>query len=426
MKIVIVNEGLAYPPTAGNRIRTMNLMIRLARRHQVTYICRGGWPEDEIRQQHEFLTSHGIETLVVDDPVQKNEGARFYGRLAANLLSPLPYAVSSHNSPMMRKAIREYATRHRVDIWQFEWLGYADALAGLPDAKTVVMAHNVESLIWQRYYETEKHPLKKAYIKHQWRKYERFERRIFEQATRVVTVSPPDAELVVENFGVNHVSVVDNGIDKEYFSAVERRPDPSRILFMGSLDWRPNLDAANQLLDEIFPRVLARVPDARLMFVGRNPGDNLMRKIKAAPRVELHANVPDVRPYLAQAGVMAVPLRVGGGSRLKILEALAAGVPVVSSAVGYEGLHLTPSRHLLVANDTEQFANTLVECIHVPAWAGEIARRGQQFVLNRYDWDALADRLEEAWLECLNVAPLGQAPVKLQHAQPTSSAILKR
>jgi glycosyltransferase involved in cell wall biosynthesis len=280
-----------------------------------------------------------------------------------------------------------------------------EALRALPEVRTLVMAHNVETLIWERYALTEPDPLRRWYVRRQCRKFERFERRAFARAGRVVTVSPDDAALVRERFGVPapRVDVVDNGIDRAFFESAAPGPgrDPKRILFLGSLEWRPNLDAVGLLLDRIFPEVLAAEPSAALELVGRNPPPALASRVAVTPGVTLRANVPDVRPFLAGAGVLAVPLRVGGGSRLKILEALAAGLPVVSTRVGAEGLCLTPGEHLDVVDDPCDVADALVAVLRDPARARAAADRGRELVLRRYDWDALADELERSWERCL-------------------------
>src|SRR5262249_50567701 len=159
-------------------------------------------------------------------------------------------------------------------------------------------------------------------------------------AWRLVTVSPDDAWLARSRYGAERVTVVENGVDVDYFQPVATGRDSEHLLFLGSLDWRPNLDAVRLLLESIFPAVRAAHPAARLGIVGRNPPPWLLTRAKQITGVEVAANVPDVRPYLARAGAMVVPLRIGGGSRLKILEALATALPVISTRVGAEGLEL--------------------------------------------------------------------------------------
>ncbi len=263
----------------------------------------------------------------------------------------------------------------------------------------IVMAHNVESLIWQRYYETESNPIKRWYVKHQWRKFKRFERWAFASATRVIAVSDSDAHRIAHQFGADQPGVVANGVDPSYFRPAAGKREADRILFLGSLDWRPNLDAVVLLLEQVFPVVRAPVPSARLSLVGRNPPRWLRRKVQDLPGVELFADVADVRPYLAQSGVLAVPLRIGGGSRLKILEALSSGLPVVSTRIGAEGLHLEAGEHLIVVEEVEEMAGALVECIRNPQPARMMAERGRLQVLEHYDWDALADKLERVWID---------------------------
>jgi glycosyltransferase involved in cell wall biosynthesis len=412
MKAVIVDGDVSYPATSGKRLRTLNLMLRLARRHHVTYLARGQGDPAEMRQAREYLGDHGIHPVIVDDPLPKKSGPAFYLRLAANLLSTLPYSVASHVRPRMRAAVAAHAAARPVDVWQFEFFPYLRALPD-PSARKVLVAHNVESLLWQRYHESESRPLHRWYIKGQWRKYERAERRGFAEATRVVAVSPEDAALVRERFGQPCVDVVDNGIDRAYFEAVRPDRDPNLILLLGALDWRPNLDALGVLLDRIYPEVRAQHPAARLWVVGRNPPAGLALRVAAVPGAELHADVADVRPYLARSGVMAVPLRIGGGSRLKILEALACALPVVSTRVGAEGLTLRPGKDLVVVDGVEGMAEALLRCLREPGPAQEMARVGREAVLERYDWDTLAQKLEEVWEKAIRQSAASQGEAEI-------------
>ncbi len=418
MRVAIVNETLPYPPHAGNRTRTLNLMQRLAERHDVTYICRGSEDPIETESAVEYLRKRNIRTIIADGAPHKKSGAAFYARLAANLLSPLPYAVSSHNSPAIRRRIREMAIAGEVDLWQFEWLAYADAVADIPRTRTLVMAHNVESLIWQRYCNGERAFMKRQYLRRQWRKFERFERKVFKQVTGVVCVSEEDARLALREFSPARMWVVDNGIDRDYFEKASADRDPHTILFLGSLEWRPNLEAVKWLLDEIFPAVRRLLPSARLSIVGRKPPEWLRQAVSRHRNVELHADVPDVRTHLASAAVMAVPLRVGGGSRLKILEAMACGLPVVSTPVGCEGLALSSGREITVAGDAEDFAQSLVWSLQNIEKALAMAEVGRRLVYERYDWDVLARKLEMAWEQALRVGTTASRREPSVQAQP--------
>jgi glycosyltransferase involved in cell wall biosynthesis len=397
MKVVVVDGDLAYPPTSGKRLRTLNLLLPLAKRHRIVYIGRNNDDPKAGREAATYLQDHGIEPHVVEESVARKSGPSFYARLAVNVLSPLPYSVASHDRPLMRQAVREYAANNAVELWQFEWSPYVRTLGERPGARRLIIAHNVDSLIWQRYYETAGNTLQRWYIKQQWRKFDAYEKAVFPAADRVVAVSEDDARLLRRDYGVTHVDVVDNGIDRAFYESVRGEHDSKSILFLGSLDWRPNLDAIDLLLDRIFPEVRGCEPDAKLLIVGRSPSPALVQRARTMPGVELHANVADVRPYLAQSGLMAVPLRIGGGSRLKILESLAAGLPVVSTRVGAEGLELESGRDLVLVDSVEQFAGALVKHMRDPTAIRKMTEQSRCRVLERYDWNVLAGKLEEVW-----------------------------
>ncbi len=399
LHVVIVDEELPYPLNSGKRIRTMGLLQRLARRHRLTYVCHRNADEEEAFRAVEYFAAVGIRTLVVDRPVPPKSGPRFYARLAANLLSSLPYSVSSHTSQPLIETLHELARTEPIDLWHCEWTPYAQSLRTLP-GRRVVMAHNVESVIWQRYYENETNPLKRWYIARQWRKFIRFERDVLQQAECTIAVSQLDADRFREEFGLSRVSVVDNGVDTDYFHPRTTPRDLNEILFLGSLEWRPNLDGVAQLLERVFPRVRQACPQTKLLLVGRNPPGWLRRL--SVPGVEVHADVEDVRPFLARAGLLVVPLRIGGGSRLKILEALAMATPVVSTRIGAEGLHLDET-HLTSVEEIDELPAAILTTLSDPQRAQQQAHAGRRRVVERYDWESLADRLEQLWLSCATV-----------------------
>jgi glycosyltransferase involved in cell wall biosynthesis len=400
LHVVIIDEELPYPATSGKRIRTLNLTLRLARRHRLTYVCHRNADPDEARRAAEFLADHGVAVRTADWTPPPKSGPAFYVRLAANLLSPLPYSAAIHDSPALRGVLREHAASHPVDLWHCEWTPYVQALRGLPGGRRLVVAHNVESIIWRRYCENEPHPLRRWYVGRQWRKFERFERRVMGEVDRAVAVSDLDAERLRRDFGARRVDVVENGVDPAYFRPEAVRREPDRLLFLGSLDWRPNLDGVRLLLERVFPAVRAAVPSTHLCLVGRRPPEWL-RRAADAPGVELHADLPDVRPQLARCGLMVVPLRVGGGSRLKILEALAMNTPVVSTRVGAEGLELEPGRHMTVVEDVDDLVGAVIAAVRCPNTMEEQARAGREAVLRRYGWDRLAEQLERVWVDCV-------------------------
>jgi polysaccharide biosynthesis protein PslH len=406
LRIVLVDEELPYPANSGKRIRTLNLMTRLARKHYITYICHRNADPAEAKQAAEYLGDHGIAAIVVDRVVPPKSGVGFYARLGLNLLSPLPYSVASHTSRQILRAVQQYQARHSVDLWQCEWTPYAAMLRSVTGPR-IVHTQNVEAAIWRRYFETESNGPRRWYIKRQWLKFLRFEREALNNAHRTIAVSEQDAQVFRNEYGVRRVDVVENGVDTAYFHPTDNRRDPKRLLFLGSLDWRPNIDAVDQLLDHVFPAVRGADANARLVIVGRNPSAALRVKIATRPSVELHANVADVRPYLASCGLMVVPLRIGGGSRIKILEALASEMPVIATRIGAEGLDLVPGRHLTIVEAVADLVPAILAAFPHGREALAQAKRARRAVVEKYDWDRLACNLERIWCDSLVPAPTG-------------------
>jgi glycosyltransferase involved in cell wall biosynthesis len=405
LQVTVVDEGLPFPLDSGKRIRTFNLLRPLADRHRITILAYAEADPEATRRAVAFLETHGIDSVVVDRVLPRAAGPAFAGRLAWNLLSTRPYSVQIHNSRQLQAAIGHHAASRQVDLWQCEWTPYGESLCGRVAAPWLIMAHNVESLIWQRYHETERQPFKRWYIRHQWHKFARFERRMF-AATRTIAVSDGDAALARSQFDARQVDVVENGVDTTYFQPDDSPRDPNRIVFLGSLDWRPNLDAVRLLLDSVMPSVLAQEPRARLALVGRRPPRWLVERAQASEGVELHPDVPDVRPFLRQSGVMVVPLRIGGGSRLKIVEALASECPVISTRIGAEGLDLTPGEHLVEVESVDQLAAALVDHLRQPQRLRDMGVRGRILVAERYDWRILSLKLETIWQDQVRAGAL--------------------
>ena len=393
--VAVLDEELPYPVDSGKRLRTWNLLSRLAGRYRITYISQAMADADATKRAAEFVADHGITPVVVPRAIPEKRGVGFLARVGYNLVQNAPYSAVSHRCPALVAAARELARLDPPALWHAEWTPYADHVVQMrPDAPWLVMAHNVETRIWERYAESETNTLKRLFLASQARKYRRFEREIYSAAPLTIAVSQPDAELIRTEFGGRNVRVVDNGVDCRRFTPTpEGERDPYRMIFLGSLDWRPNLDAIEQMLGLVLPKLRAVDPRFVLDVVGRNPSPTLIERCRVMDGVELHADVPDTRPHLAHAGLMVVPLRVGGGSRLKILESLATETPVVSTKIGAEGLDLTHEQHLTIA-EIDRFADAIIAGV---GRLSDQARAGRKRVEAAYDWDPLANALADCW-----------------------------
>jgi glycosyltransferase involved in cell wall biosynthesis len=395
----VLDEELPYPANSGKRLRTLNLLTRLAKDFQISYLSYRSQKEDETLVAQEHLESFGIHSILVRRSVPRKSGAAFYGRLVANLISPLPYSVSSHTSAALSQEILRTERNVKPDLWHCEWTPYVQSLAPLTQRPIVAVAHNVESLIWRRYAENESQFAKRWYIQEQVRKFQRFEAWAFQRSARTVFVSKPDEHLARRDFKATRTNVVENGVDIDYFQPSFGNRDPHRLLIMGSLDWRPNIDGINLFVDGVFRRLRENDSRFSLSIIGRNPEAAWAQKLRDRPGVTLHANVPDVRPFIADSGALVVPLRIGGGSRLKILEAAASGLPVISTLIGAEGLDLTPDQHYRAATDINELERAIQGYVDDPVSTGRIAAAGYQVVSKHYSWDSLSKKLATLWLE---------------------------
>jgi sugar transferase (PEP-CTERM/EpsH1 system associated) len=390
MHILWLKTELLHPVDKGGRIRTYNMLRALRREHRVTYLTLddGSAAPDAAERAAEYC--HEL-VRVPFAPAPKG-GARFFGDLAANLLSPLPYAVARYRSPAMRRAVGRAVAGGGVDVVVCDFLAPSLNVPGGLGAPAVLFQHNVEAMIWERHARVAANPVKRLYMREQWRRMRRHEAAECRRFDHVVAVSPQDAEVFRRDFGVRSVSDVPTGVDTDYFrpaGGAERRPH--ELVFTGSMDWLPNEDAILWFAAEVLPRVRARVPDAALTVVGRNPTAPV-RALDGRGGVTVTGSVPDVRPYLERGAAFVVPIRIGGGTRLKIYEAMAMERAVVSTAVGAEGLPVRDGVDALIADAPDAFADAVVALLTDPARAAAVGREAAAMVRARFGWEAVTAR----------------------------------
>ena len=389
MNILWVKTELLHPLDKGGKIRTFQMLRELKREHHITYVTLddGSAAADALEAAAEYC--HNV--VPISFRVRAKRSGAFFADLAVNLLSPLPYAVAKYRSNDQRREIGGRAASNAVDLVVCDFLfPSVNVPVGLP-CPAVLFEHNVEAVIWQRHHELARNPLLKAYLRRQWRRMRAFERAECRRYDHVIVVSPEDRETVSREYGVARVSDVPTGVDTSYF-----RPNGGHareahgMVFTGSLDWIPNDDAVRFCVREILPRVRQAVPDATLTVVGRNPSPSLRALAAQEPGVVVTGGVPDVRPYMERAAVYVVPLRIGGGTRLKIFEAMAMGLPVVSTHVGAEGLPLRDGQEIILADSPERFAAAAIRLLTEEHRARTLGEQGARTVRARFGWDHAA------------------------------------
>jgi glycosyltransferase involved in cell wall biosynthesis len=393
LKVLIIDEELPYPLNAGKRIRTWNLLRRLARRHSICLVCYGR-PDDPAA---DAVQEAGIRLRLVQPQVNL-AGWRLYLRLLFNLFSPYPFSVAKHYSTRFARELRTLLEEESWDLLQCEWTPYARFVSLMSDIPVLMATHNVESQILARRAGHTKNPIARLFFRMQEWKMKRFERRALLQASAVTAVTALDVE-ELQGWGIEGITLIPNGVDLDAYSAAPDAERENEILALASLDWYPNVDALEYFIEDVFPLLRARRPEVKLRIVGRKPAESLKRRFSGIAGVEFVGEVENVSSHLSRSTVVVVPLRIGGGSRIKILEALAASKPVVSTSIGAEGLDVVSGQHLIVADSPTEFALRTEELLASEAARRELGYQGRKLVDEHYGWDGIASRLEAVWYQ---------------------------
>jgi glycosyltransferase involved in cell wall biosynthesis len=332
------------------------------------------------------------------EPRANPEGWSLYLRLFLNLFSPFPFSVTKHHSRAFQRQFDELLKEDSWDLIQCEWTPYARFLTHTPTVPILMATHNVESQIWARRADHTGNPFAKVFFRTQEWKMRRFEKQALLRASAATVVTKLDLS-TLRNWGVENVNLVPNGVDLETYCPIAEEEREDELLFLASLDWYPNVDALDYFVKNILPIVRARRPGAKLRIVGRKPAESLIKQYSGLPGIDFIGEVKEVRSHLARATVVIVPLRIGGGSRIKILEALAAGKAVISTTIGAEGLDVVSGEHLLVADSPAAFAGGIEELLASTTLRRRLSNNGRKLVTDRYGWDQIANRLESIWYD---------------------------
>lgn len=391
MNILVVDEEIPWPLNTGKRLRTYNLLQRLQKEHRITFLCYGD-------ASAVLPECPNIRVIALPSPILEQRGVRFYVSLLFNLMSPRPYIVDRHYSKALADKAVSLAASGAFDLVHCEWTPYTENILPLfGKLPAVLSAHNVEAQIWERYYLTEANPAKKVYIYLQWQKLLRYEASAALRYTAVSTVSEPDRDVFMQQYQCRQVQVVPNGVDEQYFAPVDSAVQPGSMVFTGSMDWRPNQDGVRYFIEEVFPLIRSSIPHATFTVVGRKPPQWLIDLAAATAGVTVTGTVDDVRPYIARSALYVVPLRVGGGSRLKILEAFAMNKIVLSTTVGAEGLAVDDGTTILLRDTAETMAATACQVLnHQQEYVG-LGIAGRELILRHYTWDAIARVMAQLW-----------------------------
>jgi len=340
-----------------------------------------------------------VEVLPI--PADRSRLAKAALQLTAPVLAA-PYYARWLESAGLSEAVSRCVREHRPDLMHVDTVGltpYALAVAPTP---AVLNHHNIESQLLERRAGVERSPARRAYYRREARKLLRYEREVCRRVAGNIVVSDLDGERLRERVGDVATAVVPNGVDVEYF--VPRAPlghGDGGMIFVGGLDWYPNRDAVRYFLRDVWPELAASGPNRRLTLVGRDPPDDVVAA-GSDSSIEVLGFVPDIRPLIDQASIYVCPIRDGGGTRLKILDALAMAKPLVATGLAVEGLGLTDGEHFLRADAPDEFVAQVSRLERDPGLRHRLAVAGRRVVEERFAWSCVGGQLEAAYARALS------------------------
>jgi sugar transferase (PEP-CTERM/EpsH1 system associated) len=409
MKLLFLTPQLPYPPRQGATIRNFNLLAQLAQRHSIDLITFAA-PGEELRDENVLHTlCQRIATL----PQPQRSTSQ---RVRNTFFTPLPDMALRLESAAMHEQVQRWTQETAYDIVQIEGIEMAQygrdvaQHAGLQPPCIIFDDHNCEYLLQQRTAFTDLRRVQRwpaaGYSLVQWQKLRRYERIVCRQAAAVVAVSDADRKALLALDPALDVTVVSNGIDLEAFQLTENAmpdtPDANAVqwanptlVFTGKMDYRPNIDAVLWFGHEVLPLLKQRLPALRFQIVGMNPHSRL-DELRSNTSVDITGAVDNVQPYIAAAALYVIPLRVGGGTRFKALEAMACGKPIVSTSLGVEGIGVVDGQELLLADSPVAFADAVLRLLQPEnePLRMMLRRNARRFVEERYSWSTITPRLE--------------------------------
>jgi len=407
LSILHVSPMPASPPRFGAQVRMHGLMTELARRHDLTAVMLVD-NEFDAEECRKTMQAYCRDVVLVPKPYVGEGLAKRLLQLQA-LASTRSWERWLASVPAMQRALDRVLRAERFDLvnLEFSFLGECNLRQAprnerLP--RLVVASHNIDYDLARQYARDGRSLAHRLYAGVNWRKLRREELGTYRDADGVYLCSAEDERRLLDEIPGARTAVIPNAADVDYYKPRPTDPPPGgrTVLFFGLLSYAPNVDGVMHFVQKIWPRVVEAHPEARFKIIGARPPRSL--QLLAGPRVELTGFVPDLRPHLAAAAAVVVPLRLGGGTRLKVVEAMAMGKAIVSTALGSEGIEAIRGRDLLIEDQPEAFADALNRLLDDPELAARIGQSARSLAVERYSWSGAARALEGFYRDILDAA----------------------
>jgi polysaccharide biosynthesis protein PslH len=404
LNILFISHLPASPPRFGAQARIHGLMSQLGQRHDVTAVTLfyNEFDPDECRRA---MQAYCREVVMVPNHYGR-EGPSKRLLQFQSLASTRSFERRLYRLPALQQSLDRLLRARRFDVvnLEFTFLGHCDLRQAPPGEKLpalVVDSHNIDYDLARQYARDSSGLFRRLYAEANWRKLRREELAIYRDADGVYLCSATDERRLLDEAPGVRTAVIPNGADVEYYQPRSNDPPPDgrTVVFFGHLSYFPNVDGVSHFLKDIWPRIAEANPKAVCKIIGGRPPPSLLAL--AGPRVEVTGFVEDLRPHLAAAAAVVVPLRLGGGTRLKIVEAMAMGKAIVSTTVGADGIEAVPGRDILVEDRPVNFADAVNRLLAEPALAARVGQSARRLALERYAWSGGARALEGFYRQIL-------------------------
>ncbi|MBN1540587.1 glycosyltransferase [candidate division KSB1 bacterium] len=392
MNILFVSPENPWPPDHGHHIRTYNVIKWLAKNHTLHLVAFAKHPNPQAEQEMRAFC-HTVETLVLPEGKWR---WRFFAGLFINLFSPLPFTVQKFVSSTARLRLQALIRLYAIDIVHVDMLHLATYRPCFDDLPTVLVHHNIESLLMQRKMRLYTNPLIRFYLYLQYRKLSRFESRVCSAFDLCTAVSDYDREGLQQKSPRASIRVIPNGVDSDYFRS-QNPPEAKRLAWVGGMRDYENASAVDYFLRQIWPKIEAAVPETRAVFVGRRPTALLQSLAQKNSRITCTDYVADVRPFMEKAAIFIAPLKSGGGTKVKVLNAMSMARAVVTTSIGAEGILAMPGKEIVIADHPEDFAEQVIRLLQNPQQAKAIGKAARQRIQETYDWSIVAAEMERLY-----------------------------
>lgn len=388
MKILWVKAGGLVPPDTGGKIRSYNILRELARQQSVTFFSFYAAHDNDAHAELESIFAQVVRVpLHLPAPKSASEILEY----GVRLFSSDPYNITKYCRPEVRRRLQNLLKQNQYDVIICDFMAAAGVIPWNSRTPKVLFTHNVEAMIWRRHYEVATNRVWKAISLREWRKMEAAELRYLNLADHVLTVSETDRDAFAAFLPPAKITVIPTGVDVEYFRPIAVDETPNSLVFTGSMDWLPNEDGILYFAEAILPLIRRQCPDVSLEVVGRSPSRKLQALAEADKSIRLTGWVEDIRPFLARGSICIVPLRIGGGTRLKIFEAMAMGKATISTSVGAEGLPVQSGENIILADSTADFANFVLSLLGDAQERRRLGHAARTLVQEKYSWTKVAE-----------------------------------